>query len=79
MLYLVSYMSLHPVSCVLCESESGLELKTVVYYVRVYSFAGCLGPGFTVLALGPGFRPIFIHSYSIYIGIWFVLSTEMYC
>ena len=24
----------------------------------------CLGPGFTVLALGPGFRPIFIHSLS---------------
>ena len=25
----------------------------------------CLGPGFTVLALGPGFRPIFIHSFKV--------------
>ena len=25
----------------------------------------CLGPGFTVLALGPGFRPIFIHSRAV--------------
>ena len=23
----------------------------------------CLGPGFTFLPLGPGFRPIFIHSF----------------
>ena len=33
-------------------------------------FSG-LGPGFTVLALGPGFRPIFIHSFNDIVIIQF--------
>ena len=31
---------------------------------------GCLGPGFTVLALGPGFRPIIFYAiYTLDLGV----------
>ena len=29
-------------------------------YIYIFTVYRCLGPGFTVLALGPGFRPIII-------------------
>ena len=35
------------------------------YFIIIKRHSQCLGPGFTVLALGPGFRPIFIHSKGI--------------
>ena len=33
----------------------------------------CLGPGFTVLALGPGFRPILI----LILNIWGIVACAM--
>ena len=40
-----------------------LLLLTYYYYIPHYHSSTC--PGFTVLALGPGFRPIFIHSFIV--------------
>ena len=36
----------------------------------------CLGPGFTVLTLGPGVRPIFIHSYRTSIAVTHTLIIQ---
>ena len=53
-------------ACVLAAMLGGgtpLLLLTYYYYIPHYHSSTC--PGFTVLALGPGFRPIFIHSFIV--------------